>query len=35
MEILNFVQFCEKNGYPCDPDTMFQAQLLGSPGLAG
>lgn len=35
MEILNFTQFCVKNGYPCDNDTMFNAQLLGSRGLAG
>ena len=35
MEILNFTQFCIKHGYPCDNDTMFQAQLLGSRGLAG
>jgi hypothetical protein len=35
MEILNFTQFCIKNGFPCDYDTMFNAQLLGSRGLAG
>ncbi len=35
METLNFTQFCVKNGYPCDNDTMFNAQLLGSRGLAG
>lgn len=35
MEILNFTQFCKKNGYPCDYDTMFNAQLLGGRGLAG
>ena len=35
METLNFTQFCIKNGYPCDYDTMFHAQLLGSRGLAG
>jgi len=35
METLNFTQFCIKNGYPCDYDAMFQAQLLGSRGLAG
>lgn len=35
MEVLNFTQFCKKNGYPCDYDTMFNAQLLGSRGLAG
>lgn len=35
METLNFTQFCIKNGYPCDLDTMFQAQLSGSRGLAG
>lgn len=35
METLNFTQFCTKNGYPCDYDTMFQAQLNGSRGLAG
>lgn len=35
METLNFTQFCVKNGYPCDYDTMFQAQLLSSRGLAG
>lgn len=35
MEILNFTQFCVKHGYPCDNDTMFNAQLLGSRGLAG
>ena len=33
MEILNFTQFCEKNGYPCDYDTMFNAQLLGRSGV--
>lgn len=35
METLNFTQFCTKYGYPSDYDTMFQAQLLGSRGLAG
>lgn len=35
METLNFTQFCVKNGYPCDLDTIFQAQLLGGRGLAG
>lgn len=35
METLNFTQFCVKNGFPCDNDTMFHAQLLGSRGLAG
>ena len=35
METLNFTQFCIKNGFPCDFDTMFHAQLLGSRGLAG
>lgn len=35
METLNFTQFCVKYGYPCDNDTMFNAQLLGSRGLAG
>ena len=35
METLNFTQFCIKNGFPCDYDTMFNAQLLGSRGLAG
>lgn len=35
MEALNFTQFCIKNGFPSDYDTMFQAQLLGSRGLAG
>ena len=35
MENLNFTQFCIKNGFPCDNDTMFHAQLLGSRGLAG
>lgn len=35
METLNFTQFCIKHGYPCDNDTMFQAQFLGSRGLAG
>lgn len=35
METLNFTQFCVKNGLPCDYDTMFNAQLLGSRGLAG
>jgi hypothetical protein len=35
METLNFTQFCIKNGFPCDNDTMFHAQLLGSRGLAG
>lgn len=34
-QILNFTQFCIKNGFPCDNDTMFHAQLLGSRGLAG
>lgn len=35
METLNFTQFCAKYGFPCDYDTMFNAQLLGSRGLAG
>ena len=35
IETLNFTQFCIKNGFPCDNDTMFHAQLLGSRGLAG
>ena len=35
MEKLNFTQFCTKNGYPCDYDTIFEAQILGSRGLAG
>lgn len=35
MDSLNFTQFCVKHGYPCDYDTMFNAQLLGSRGLAG
>lgn len=35
METLNFTQFCVKNGYPCDYDTMFNAQLLGGRGLDG
>lgn len=35
MEQLNFTQFCIKYCYPCDCDTMFQAQLLGSRGYAG
>ena len=35
MKNLNFTQFCIKNGYPCDYDTMFNAQLLGSRGLDG
>lgn len=35
METLNFTQFCIKNNLPSDYDTMFQAQLLGSRGLAG
>ena len=35
METLNFTQFCIKNNFPSDYDTMFQAQLLGSRGLAG
>lgn len=35
METLNFTQFCTKYGYPCDLDTIFKAQLLGSRGLAG
>lgn len=35
METLNFTQFCAKNGFPCDYDTMFYAQLNGSRGLAG
>ena len=35
METLNFTQFCVKNGFPCDNDTIFYAQLLGSRGLAG
>ena len=34
METLNFTQFCIKNGYPCDYDTMFHAQLNGSRGMA-
>ena len=34
-EILNFTQFCIKNGFPCDNDTMFAAQLLGGRGLDG
>jgi hypothetical protein len=33
--ILNFTQFCIRYGFPCDHDTMFEAQLLGSRGLAG
>lgn len=32
---LNFTQFCVQNGYPSDYDTMFEAQLLCSRGLAG
>ena len=35
MEKLNFTQFCTKNGYPDDYDTIFEAQCLGSRGLAG
>ena len=35
MESLNFTQFCEKNGYPDDYDTMINAQLLGGRGLDG
>ena len=35
METLNFTQFCIKNNLPSDYDTMFEAQLLGSRGLAG
>ena len=35
MENLNFTQFCKKYGYPDDYDTMFNAQILGSRGLAG
>lgn len=35
METLNFTQFCSKHGYPDDYSCMFQAQLLGSRGLAG
>jgi len=35
MEMLNFTQFCSKHGYPDDYSCMFQAQLLGSRGLAG
>ena len=35
MESLNFTQFCQKNGFPCDYDTMFNSQLLGGRGLAG
>lgn len=35
METLNFTQFCIKNNLPSDCDTMFEAQLLGSRGLAG
>jgi hypothetical protein len=34
-ETLNFTQFCIKNGYPCDNDMMFEAQYIGSLGLAG
>lgn len=33
--IQNFTQFATQNGYPCDYDTMFHAQLNGSAGLAG
>ena len=35
MESLNFTQFCKKNGYPDDYDTIFEAQILGGRGLAG
>jgi uncharacterized protein RhaS with RHS repeats len=35
MKTQNFTQFCIENNLPCDYDTMFQAQLLGSRGLAG
>jgi hypothetical protein len=35
MEQLNFTQFCIKYGYPCDYDTTFRAQILGSRGYAG
>jgi len=35
MESLNFTQFCLKHGYPDDYSCLFQAQLLGSRGLAG
>ena len=31
----NFTQFAGEHGLPCDYDTMFEAQLLGSRGLAG
>lgn len=35
MKIINFTQFCKLHGFPCDYDTMFQAQILGSRGLDG
>ena len=35
MKTQNFTQFCIEIGFPCDYDTMFNAQLLGSRGLAG
>ncbi len=31
----NFTQYATTNGYPCDYDTMFEAQYNGSLGLAG
>jgi hypothetical protein len=34
-ELLNFTQYCVKNGYPSDYDTLFEAQYNGSLGLAG
>jgi hypothetical protein len=35
MKTQNFTQFCTENNYPSHYDTMFEAQLLGSRGLAG
>lgn len=32
---MNFTQFANSLGLPCDYDTMFKAQLLGGRGLAG
>lgn len=34
-KIQNFTQFAIEKGYPSDYDTLFEAQLLGSRGLAG
>ena len=31
----NFTQYCTANNYPSDYDTLFEAQYIGSLGLAG